>query len=311
MLAPSDRRDFFKQAAALALGAAGAGLVSERRAGAVPPLGRTRPSLMKLSLAAYSFRDFLQPKKGSTDKAPMTLFDFIDYCADRRLDGTELTSYYFPNPIPEEYFAEIKRRAHLLGLAVSGTAIANVFTLPPGPERQKQIDYVKRWVDYAAAMGAPTIRIYTGSIPAGGTLEQAIAWSVECIEEACAYAGQKGVFLALENHGGISVPAANMLAILEKVKSPWFGINLDTGNFGSKNPYEEMRQVAPYAVTVQMKTEITPKGGRRQPIDMKKVVGILREAKYSGYIALEYEAAEAPKTGVPKALDELRDAIHG
>jgi len=311
MYAAPDRRAFLIQTAALALGAAGGATLAPRTAGAVESFARTRPSLLKLSLAAYSFREYLQAKKGSNEPAPMSLLDFIDYCADLRLDGTELTSYYFPNPIPEGYFARIKRRTHLLGLAVSGTAVGNTFTLPPGPERQKQIDSVKQWVDHAAAFGAPCIRIFSGSIPKGHTLEEAMTWAVECIEEACAYAGIKGVFLALENHGGISIPAANLLAILERVRSPWFGVNLDTGNFGTKDPYAEMRRVAPYAVNVQVKTEIRPEGGKRQEADLEKVIGILREAKYSGYVALEYEAAEDPKTAVPKAIEALRAAIAG
>lgn len=275
-----------------------------REGGAVSPIGRTWPSHIKLSMAAYSFRQYLTAKEN-----PMTLFDFIDLCADLRLDGTELTCYYFPKDPTPEYFAQLKRRAFLQGLDISGTAVSNHFTVPPGKERDEQIAYVKKWVDYAAQMGAGSIRVYSGRVPKGGTLDEAQKWCVECFEETCNYAGQKGIFLALENHGGISVSADLLLALVEKVKSPWFGLLLDTGNFRSKEPYKDMERVAPYVVTVQSKTELQAEGGKREPMDYDRVVSILRAAKYSGYIALEYEAKEDPKTGVPKAIEQLRAAI--
>jgi sugar phosphate isomerase/epimerase len=302
MEARTDRREFFKRASVLAMGLAG-GAPGLQDVAAVSPIGRTRPSRIKLSMAAYSFRQYLTAKEN-----PMTLFDFIDLCADLRLDGTELTCYYFPKDPTPDYFAQIKRHAFLQGLDISGTAVSNHFAVPPGKERDDQIAYVKKWVDYAAQMGAGSIRVYSGSIPKGGTLEEAQKWCVECFEETCDYAGQKGIFLALENHGGISVNADLLLALVEKVKSPWFGLLMDTGNFSTKDPYQEMERVAPYAVTVQCKTELSV-GGKREAMDYDRVVSILRAAKYSGYVALEYEAKEDPKTGAPKAIEQLHAAI--
>jgi sugar phosphate isomerase/epimerase len=300
----TNRRDFFKQTSALAMGLAAGGVMDASPASAMPAIGRTRPSKIKLSMAAYSFRQYLTAKEN-----PMTLFDFIDLCADLRLDGTELTCYYFPkNPTPE-YIVQLKRRAFLQGLDISGTAISNHFAVPPGKERDDQIAYTKKWIDYAAQMGAETIRVYSGSVPKDRSLEEAQKWCVECFEETCAYAGEKGIFLALENHGGISVNADLLLALVEKIKSPWFGLLMDTGNFRTKDPYKEMERVAPYAVAVQCKTDLTPEGGKKQPMDYDRVVAILRQAKYSGYVALEYEAQEDPKTGVPKAIEQLRAAV--
>jgi sugar phosphate isomerase/epimerase len=60
---------------------------------------------------------------------------------------------------------------------------------------------------------------------------------------------------------------------------------------------------------VQVKTEVTPKGGKKQDADLGRVVGLLREARYSGYVVLEYEAAEDPFTAVPKHLKTLRELI--
>ena len=299
------RREVLLAGTTLAAGGFVAAHPQNAAVAAIDPIKRNGASKIKLSLAAYSFRDQLTGKK----EPKWTLDEFIDFCAAQGLDGTELTGYYFPKEITPEYLAHIKRKTFLLGLDVSGTAIANVFTHPPGPERDKQIAHVKQWSDYAAAFGAPCIRIFSGDVPKGHTEAEAIRWFVEATEECCQYAGQRGVFLALENHGGISVPVERLVSIVREVRSPWFGVNLDTGNFNSEDPYADMAKVAPYAVTVQVKTEVSPKGSSKQPADLARVIRILRDANYRGYVALEYEAAEDANTAVPRHLAELRKLI--
>jgi len=297
----TSRREIFRAGLAVA-----GSLVSAAPAiAAIDPIKRNGTSKMKLSLAAYSFRDQLTGKK----EPNWTLDDFIDFCAAQGLEGTELTGYYFPKEVTPEYLSHLKHKTFLLGLDVSGTAIANVFTHPPGAERDKQIGHVKQWIDYAAAFGAPCIRIFSGDVPNGHTEAEAIRWFVECTEECCQHAGERGVFLALENHGGISVPADRLVSIMQQVRSPWFGLNLDTGNFNSEDPYAEMAKVAPYAITVQVKTEIKPAKSEKQPADLARIVKILRAANYRGYVALEYEAAENANTAVPRHLAELRKLI--
>jgi sugar phosphate isomerase/epimerase len=297
----ASRREVLWGGAAVAAGT----LCHSSTAAVIEPVKRTGASKFKLSCAAYSFRDQLTGKQ----EPHWTLDDFLAFCADHALDGTELTGYYFPKEVTREYLAQLKRKAFLLGLDISGTAIANDFCHPPGPERDQQIAHVNQWVDHAATLGAPVIRIFSGGVPKGHTEEQARRWCVECIEACCQHAGQKGVLLALENHGGISATAEGLLAIAREVQSPWFGINLDTGNFRSPDPYAEIARAAPYAVTVQVKTEVSPEGSAKQPADLARVVQVLREVGYRGYIALEYEAAEDPNTAVPRYLKQLRNLI--
>ena len=116
------------------------------------------------------------------------------------------------------------------------------------------------------------------------------------------------MFLALENHHGIVARAATMKKICDKVgKHPWFGVNLDTGNFQT-DPYGDMRIIAPYVVTVQVKDWVTaPDGKTRIEADLKKVLDVLREVNYRGYLALEYEGKEDPMAGVPKWIGKLKE----
>src|SRR4051794_34951680 len=299
----TSRRGFLKRAAALS--AAGAGsMIRARDAAAIPPIGRTRPGHLKLSLAAYSYRQLL------AGKAPrMDLFDFVNLAADMALDAVELTSYYFPPDVDSEYLHRLKQHAFVLGLDVSGTSVGNDFCVTPGPERDKQLALVRTWVDHAAELDAPVIRIFAGKVPKGETEEVAVTRAIEGIGASLPYAAEKGVTLALENHGGITATPDQLLKLVKAVDAPNFGVNLDTGNFRGANPYADLARIAPYAVNVQVKTEISRDGKAKEEADLARVVAILREARYSGYVVLEYEASEDPMTAVPRHIQTLRGLI--
>ena len=269
------------------------------------PIVRTRPGHMKLSLAAHSYRDRLTgPKKD------MDLFGFLEIAADLALDAVEPTSYYFPEDVTPDYLHRLKQRAFVLGLDISGTAVMNDFCLPPGPERETELAHVRRWIDYAAELGAPTIRLLSGNWIQGTPDEELSKRVVDAIDSLIPQASKTGVTLALENHGGgVTTTAEELLRIVRAVKGPNFGVNLDTGNFHGSDPYLELAEVAPYAVNVQVKTEVRRKGRSKESADLEKVVKILRDAKYSGYVVLEYNAPEDPRTAVPRYVKTLRSLI--
>lgn len=295
------RRSFLRWTGSAAL------LGSLLPAAAMEPLQRPgRPRLIP-SLAAYSFRNYFQ-KPGQPRS--LDLFGFVDYCAEQGLPAAEVTSYYFPRPVTREYLLRLRRHAFLRGVALSGTAVGNNFARPKGEALQKEIASVKEWIDYAAILGAPHIRIFAGPVPKEIPLAEATRNCLEAIEECCAYAGEKGVMLGLENHGGIVTTAEQLLGLVKAVRSPWFGVNLDTGNFTSEDPYAELAACAPYAVNVQIKVEVRRKGAPKpEPADLPRLVRILREANYQGYVALEYEAAEDPWDAVPRWLKAMQAAI--
>jgi sugar phosphate isomerase/epimerase len=248
-------------------------------------------------------------KRGTPEeiaKAEMTLEKFIVYCAEQGLGATELTGYYFPKDITTEYLLGIRAQTHRLGLSISGTAIGNDFCLPDGDARQKQLAECREWIDYAAIMGAPAIRIFAGKVPKGDAEDAAIERCAAGINESLKYAATKGVFLALENHGGITSTPQQMMKIIGKIdSSPWFGVNFDSGNFQTADPYYDLEQIAPYAVNAQIKASIAP-DGKKQPADLARIVNILKGAGYRGFVALEYEEQESPFEAIPKILEQLR-----
>jgi sugar phosphate isomerase/epimerase len=290
------RRRFLKCSTVAAIGAVAAPLV------AIEPIKRNGTPKFKFSLAAYSYRSLLQGSQGKP--AQLTLKDFIDDCAKFGLEGTELTSYYFPKDTTPDYVRDLRRHAFLWGLDVSGTAIGNDFGHPKGEKRDAEIAKTKQWIDFAEIMAAPVIRIFAGKTQKGQTDEEAHALMISAIEECCDYAGKHGVHLALENHGGPTATAEGLLKFVHEVKSPWFGVNLDGGNFRGDDPYAELAKIAPYALNAQIKAKV---GGK--PADFKRLAKIMRDTNYRGYIVLEYEEPGNVREECARYLNEMREAF--
>jgi sugar phosphate isomerase/epimerase len=301
------RRSFLKGA----VGALGCGvLTAGQRGWGIEAFERVGEARLRLGLAAYSFRQYFRTGSGGGGKGAggrtLDLFEFMDFCAEQGCEGAELTSYYFPKEVDRDYLLRIRRHGFLRGLAISGTAVGNVFTWPRGEKLDREVAAVKGWIDRAVIMGAPHVRIFAGNLQEGMTKEEARGLCVEAIEACCEYAGERGVFLGLENHGGIVSEPDDLWAIVRRVRSPWFGVNLDTGNFHTADPYGDLERFVPYAVNVQVKVEIQRRGGQKEAADLERLVGMLKAGRYQGYVVLEYEGAEDPWEAVPRELRRLK-----
>src|SRR5262245_54637079 len=135
------RRGFLAAGAAVGLAAS--------TAQAIEPIRRVGRPHMRLSLAAYSFRQALDLRR--KPKPAMTLDDFIDWSAEQPLDAVELTAYYFAETTPR-YLAGLKGHATRLGLDVSGTAVGNNFCVRDGTRLKQEIENVKRWIEHTSRL---------------------------------------------------------------------------------------------------------------------------------------------------------------
>jgi sugar phosphate isomerase/epimerase len=273
----------------------------------IEPFARNKPGQLRLALAAYSMRKYMAI--GKDGKQEMTPFQFIDYCRSLNVDGAELTSYYFRDDVSSAELAKLKLHAQRAGITLSGGAIRNDFCQPEGPALDADMAHTKQWIDRYAELGVSVIRIFAGKQPKGSDLNATLKQCAYYVQIACDYAAKKGVTLALENHGGVTALAEGLLTILKQVESQAFAVNFDSGNFRTTaDPYAELAQIAPYAANAQIKVEMFP-SGVKEPTDLARVLKILREAGYSGWVALEYEAAEEPKEAIPKWIQELKKLI--
>lgn len=287
-----NRRELLKTAPALAAAfpvAARPGAAADTLAGKA----RLRPAI-----CAYTFREALKNKT-------MTYEDLVRYAVEHNMDGLDLTVYWFPEPLADDFLLKIKHLAYRMAVEIYSISIRTEMTQPTPELRQKEVEGIRKWVDVAEKLGAGHIRVFGGRIPKGATAEQAAGWAAEVLKNAAEYSGGKGVILGLENHGGITEKAEAILRIVKQVDSPWAGVNLDTGNFRT-DAYSQIGMCLPYAVNAQVKTAIRDDAGKSEPSDWDRIFRMFAKTGYKGYLALEYEGKEDPATAVPRLLRQLR-----
>jgi len=283
-----NRRNFLLTSAA-----AGAAAPSLTSAAAAAPARHAR---LKPALCVYSFREDLIKKN-------LTYEDLIRKCVDWDIDGLDATVYWFPST-DAAWLLSLKRLAYRMGIEIYSIAVRTELTKPDQAARDKEVAALNKWIDVAATLGAGHIRVFGGAVPKTATEEQAVPWVVECLQRSAEVAAQKGVILGLENHGGICTRASRIIEMVDKVNSPWVGINLDTGNFPTE-AFQQMAACVPKSVNVQMKAEMTHDDGKKGPQDWDRVVKLIAAGGYKGYLSLEYEAKEPAATAVPRGLAQI------
>jgi sugar phosphate isomerase/epimerase len=278
------------------------------------PIKRVGGAKLKLSLNAYSFNKTLNDHLKGRKKG-MTLFDLLDFCAGQDFDAVDPTGYFFPGypKVPaDKYVNDFKRRAFELGLDISGTGVRNNFAAPDKAARAADVRHAKEWVECAARLGAPVLRVFAGAEPKEHTWDQAAGWMVEALKECVEHGKKYGVLIGIQNHGDMLKTAEQVLKVVKMVDSEWFGVIVDTGYFLSADPYQDIARVTPYAVNWQIKERLGGKFGKVKT-DLKKLVRIIRKGGYRGYVPIETLAVPGeeydPHARVPQFLKELRQAM--
>jgi sugar phosphate isomerase/epimerase len=311
-----NRRNFITRASLLPL-AAGTGLGSAcGTASAQTPIKRAGGARLKTSLNAYSFNKTLNDNLKGRTKG-MTLMELLDYCAEQNFDALDPTGYFFPgypNVPADKYVNDFKRRAFVLGVDISGTGVRNDFATPDKAKRAADVKHVKEWIEVAARLGAPVLRVFAGPEPKGHTWDEAAEWLVEALKQCVEHAQRYGVLIGIQNHWDFLKTSEQVLKIVKRVDSEWFGTIVDTGYFLAGDPYKEMAAVAPYAVNWQVKEKVDGQEFKVKT-DLNKVVRVAREAGYRGYLPIETLSRKTgepdydPKARAAQLLKELREAL--
>ncbi|MEI6275258.1 MAG: sugar phosphate isomerase/epimerase family protein [Prolixibacteraceae bacterium] len=263
------------------------------------------PGRLKTSLNAYSFNKPLL-------SGAMNLDQLLEFCAQNQIDAADLTGYYFPGypEVPsDEYLYHIRQKAFLLGVEISGTGVRNDFTEPDPAKRKASIELVKKWIIAAEKLGAPVIRVFSGAAdPKGLTRAQAVDQVVEALKECVEFGKAHGVVVAIQNHNDFIKTADQAIEILSRVDPDWCGLILDIGSFRSGDPYREIAKAIPFAVNWQLKEKLFV-DGKEQKTDLDKLMTIIQESRYRGYLPLETLGDGDPILTVPRFLKEIRSAL--
>ena len=256
--------------------------------------GNPRPRLLS-GCCAYSYRKYLQP-------GTMTMEDFILKAVDLGIEGVDVTTYWLKSTEPA-YLHSLRHLAFKHAIPFSGAAIRTEMCQSDPAKREAEIAGIKKWVDATELLGASHIRVFGGKVPDGATDAQGVEWAAETMKQACDYAAQKGITLGIESHHGITSKASNIIAILQRVNSPYAGCNLDITHF-QEDLYAQVESLVPYATNAHIRDHDDNKPP--QPLDLDRIWQMFAKGGYQGFMSVEYEGEEDPMTGVPRLLEKVK-----
>src|SRR5258705_6208529 len=163
------RRGFLTRS--LGIAAASALAVRPEMVFAAGEVKRKAGTRIRIGLNAYSFDSPLKAGK-------MTVEDVIDYCTLHNVDGVDMTGYYFPGypKVPsDETIYNLKKKAYLNGVSITGTGVRNDFTI--AAKRRAEIELVRNWTEVAHKLGASVLRVFSGpKLPDGYNFDQKFKW---------------------------------------------------------------------------------------------------------------------------------------
>ena len=261
----------------------------------------------KFACAAWGFRHY-------------NLDDFL--AAARRLDLDAVEIQVRENGVgqisPEASAAELQqavRQAADAGVTLAAVAGGNDFTMADPVARRQQVDAVRRQVDTTAGLGAGVLRLFAGWVGDQQISDATFGYVRECLEALAPYAAERGVTLAIENHGGITRTGAQCRRLLEGLP-PVVGLNYDPANFRhvDEDPLAALRVTADLVVYSHWKDVRLLQEAWDYCAVGEGIIGwepIVTDllVSYDGYWAIEYETVEDVERGTAVSLQYLRDLV--
>jgi L-ribulose-5-phosphate 3-epimerase len=315
--ATNTRRHFLK----LATTAAAASL-----AGAAKAAGGKEPPF-KVSLAEWSLNKGMFKRGGAE---PLEHLDFAKIARSLDIGGIEyVNQMFFDKAEDKAYLGEMKSRQEgegVKGLLIMCDREGNLGD-PDEAKRKQTVQNHLKWLDAAAFLGCHSIRVNAASDPKLSNDEQK-KLAAEGLHALCVEGDKRGLFVVVENHGGLSSHGKWLTGVMTAADHPRVGILPDFGNFYTNrdngelyNPYQGLREFMPWvkqAVSAKAYDWDTGAGkfyteDRREPreitLDFERLIGIVVKAGYKGYIGIEYEGQKHTEIeGIKRtkqALDEL------
>ncbi len=299
-----NRRSFIKKTGSVT---AGLGILAAFPSILYANKGLIKPDF-KISLAEWSLHRELGAGK-------MTNLDFpVKAKKDYGIDAVEYVNSFFKDKAKnKEYLKKLNR-------ICNDNGVSNVLIMIDGEGQLGDVDKAKRktaienhykWVDAAAYLGCHSIRVNAGG---GGTaieLAKAVTESLGTLSE---YGKKNKINIIVENHGGNSSNGKWLSDVMKKVNNPYCGTLPDFGNFnigGGEvyDRYKGMKELMPYAKGVSAKSYDFDEEGNETKMDFIRIMKIVKEAGYRGYIGIEYEGGRLSEHDGIIATKKLLDKV--
>jgi len=264
--------------------------------------------LFNISLAQWSLHRALQ---GGYLKA----IDFPQITKEQfGIDAVEYVNTFFPDQQPAtEFVRELKTRCNDLGVSSLLIMCDGEGHLgdPDSATRTKSIENHYKWIDAAVELGCHSIRVNAQS---SGSYDEQISLAADGLRRLTEHGDTKNINVIVENHGGLSSNGAWLVSVMRKVDHPRCGTLPDFGNFilnwGTGEEYDRYKGVAelmPFAKAVSAKSHDFDGDGNEIHTDYERMLGIVLDAGYRGWIGVEYEGANVGEfEGIIRTRDLLR-----
>ena len=266
--------------------------------------GCSNPKLFKISLAEWSLHRTLQSGK----------IDHLDFCKvaknDFGLDAVEyVNSFFFDKAQDQFYLKEMKQRADDLGVKSLLIMCDNEGSLgDPDPiARTKSVENHYKWIDAGKYLGCHSIRVNAQS---EGEYDEQMKLAADGLSRLTEYGANNNINVIVENHGGLSSNGKWLATLMEKVDHPRFGTLPDFGNFRIQDEewydrYKGVEELMPYAKAVSAKSHDFDSHGNEINTDYYKMMNIVLDAGYNGYVGIEYEGRKLDEMAGIQATKDL------
>jgi sugar phosphate isomerase/epimerase len=161
-------------------------------------------------------------------------------------------------------------------------------------------------VEAAKALGCHSIRVNAQST---NDFDQALGLAADGLGRLTDFAAKLDINVIVENHGGLSSNGAWLAAVMKKVNNPRCGTLPDFGNFGSYDRYKGVAELMPFAKGVSAKSHDFDAEGNETRTDYKKMMKIVIDAGYRGYVGIEYEGSKLPEADGIRATKKLLEKV--
>jgi sugar phosphate isomerase/epimerase len=337
------RREIIKKAGlgTLALGAFGTGILSscggstESKEAVNDEAVEMNPAVtpwFNISLAQWSLHKTIYGEitldwqalgkalKEDTSSVLNGTLDPLDFATMARnefdIDAIEyVNQFYMDKAENMEYLAQLKDRADSAGVKsvlIMCDAEGDLGNLNEA-ERIKAVENHYKWVNAAKYLGCHSIRVNAAG---NGTADEVRQAAVDGLGRLTEYGAKEGIHVIVENHGGHSSDGQWLSGVIKEVNSPYCGTLPDFGNFCLEygqnyscnkeyDKYKGVEELMPFAQGVSAKSHAFDQQGNEAAIDYDKMMSIVKDAGFKGYVGIEYEGSELGEVEGIKATKAL------
>ena len=244
------------------------------------------------------------------------------------IDAIEyVNSFFFEKAEDKSYLREMKNRADDYGVKSLLIMCDNEGSLgdPDNQKRQKAVENHYKWHEAAKYLGCQSIRVNAylteslhglevGDYTKTGSYENQVSLAADGLRKLTEFGANIGINTIVENHGGLSSDGAWLASVMKAVDHPMCGTLPDFGNFRIEGDrwydrYKGVKELMPFAKAVSAKSHDFDSNGNETRTDFFRMMDIVMDAGYSGYVGIEYEGSEMDEMSGIKATKDLLDRV--